>query len=136
MPTRKYSDEQLEVAVKKSFSFAGVLRELDLKQAGGTQKSVKEHTQRLGLDIGHFTGQGHNRDKLSKPISELKSKCSVRRRLIQKRGNVCESCNLSLWLNREIKLEVHHINGKSNEENNLKLLCPNCHSFTDNWRTK
>jgi len=35
-------------------------------------------------------------------------------------------------------LEVHHINGdkRDNTLENLQLLCPNCHSYTDNYGTK
>lgn len=37
-----------------------------------------------------------------------------------------------------IPLETHHIDGikTNNELNNLKLLCPNCHAFTDNYKGK
>ncbi len=33
-------------------------------------------------------------------------------------------------------LEVDHIDGNSenNSENNLRLLCPNCHSLTENYK--
>ena len=41
-------------------------------------------------------------------------------------------------MEQPIPLEVHHIDGDSlnNEMSNLKLLCPNCHAFTDNYRGK
>ena len=37
-----------------------------------------------------------------------------------------------------IPLELHHINGIRNDLRieNLQILCPNCHSFTDNYRGK
>lgn len=77
-----------------------------------------------------------NKAKLG--LSNLGSKTSVRKFLIEFRGNVCEKCGLSEWLNNKIILEIHHIDGntKNNSEANLQLLCPNCHSFTDNWRKK
>ena len=39
------------------------------------------------------------------------------------------------WLGNPIKLHLHHIDGNhlNNELSNLQLLCPNCHSFTDNY---
>lgn len=48
----------------------------------------------------------------------------------------CYSCNLSEWLNKLIPLELEHIDGNSSNHmlNNLTLLCPNCHSFTDTYR--
>jgi hypothetical protein len=56
--------------------------------------------------------------------------------LIGERGHKCESCNLSAWLNKPITLELDHIDGdtRNNVKDNLKLLCPNCHSMTSTWR--
>lgn len=50
----------------------------------------------------------------------------------------CECCGLSTWLGKEIPLELHHKDGdnQNNELENLELLCPNCHSLTDNYRWK
>jgi len=46
----------------------------------------------------------------------------------------CECCNLTEWLNEPIPIELHHINGDrfNNNLDNLQILCPNCHSKTDN----
>ena len=56
--------------------------------------------------------------------------------LLQIRPYQCECCKNTEWLGKKIKLEVHHIDGDNtnNELENLKLLCPNCHSFTDTWK--
>ena len=58
--------------------------------------------------------------------------------LIKLRGHKCESCNNTEWLGQPIKLEVHHINGdkRDNTLENLQLLCPNCHSYTDKYGVK
>lgn len=58
--------------------------------------------------------------------------------LISKRGHKCECCLNEEWLGKPITLELEHIDGnnENNEENNLKLLCPNCHSQTPTWRKK
>lgn len=50
----------------------------------------------------------------------------------------CEECFLTQWQNKSIILQLHHINGKNtdNRLENLLLLCPNCHSQTDNWSGK
>ena len=63
---------------------------------------------------------------------------TVRRYLIKIRGYKCEQCKNSIWDGKPIPLDTHHINGNSgdNRLENLKLLCPNCHSLTDNFKSK
>jgi hypothetical protein len=63
---------------------------------------------------------------------------SVRRHLIELRGERCEQCG---WNSRHpvtdrVPLEVDHMDGnyKNNRFDNLKLLCPNCHSLTPTFR--
>lgn len=58
--------------------------------------------------------------------------------LIQERGHICEECGLTEWLSKPITLELEHIDGdnQNNVKENLKLLCPNCHSYTDTWKGK
>ena len=55
--------------------------------------------------------------------------------LLKLRPQQCECCKLTQWLEQPIKLEVHHIDGDNtnNVLENLQLLCPNCHSYTDSW---
>lgn len=71
-------------------------------------------------------------------IGVYRSKDSRRLALIESRGNKCEDCGLFDWRNKPIALEVHHLDGDSsnNKSENLRLLCPNCHSQTDNFRFK
>ena len=50
----------------------------------------------------------------------------------------CECCGLDSWMGQNIPLEVHHIDGDTNNNtrNNLTVLCCNCHAQTGNWRRK
>lgn len=52
--------------------------------------------------------------------------------------NKCSICGISEWNNNQLNLELDHIDGKrtNHELNNLRLLCPNCHSQTDTYRSK
>lgn len=58
-----------------------------------------------------------------------------KRELIKMRGHQCEYCKNTKWFEEEIKLELHHIDGDhaNCELTNLQLLCPNCHSYTENY---
>ena len=71
-----------------------------------------------------------------KAAVHLKQRGSVRMFLIRTRGYRCSECGLSLWREKKLPLEVEHINGvrDDNRDENVKLLCPNCHSLTPTWR--
>ena len=58
--------------------------------------------------------------------------------LVKERGHRCECCKLELWVDTPITLELDHIDGdnKNNVRDNLRLLCPNCHSKTPTWRKR
>lgn len=52
--------------------------------------------------------------------------------ILKKRGHRCEECGNTEWIEGNIPLEIHHIDGnhRNNIPENVKLLCPNCHSQT------
>jgi hypothetical protein len=54
------------------------------------------------------------------------------------KNHICENCNLSEWLGDKIPIELHHIDGNKFNNNliNLMILCPNCHSKTENYAGK
>ena len=58
-----------------------------------------------------------------------------RRVLAALRGYACEVCNISSWNGKDLVLQVDHINGDpyNNTPENLRLICPNCHSQTDTF---
>lgn len=48
----------------------------------------------------------------------------------------CQMCGMeNEWQEKEIVLQLDHINGdyRDNRIENLRFLCPNCHSQTKNW---
>ena len=145
----KYSEKDIRLAVAENKSIAGVLRQLGLRPIGGNYKTVHKAIKELNLDTSHFTGQGWNVGLAFKPKTSISDdsvfiensdyRCSwrLRERYKKKTGiNKCENCGLDKWQGQAIPLEIHHINGVNtdNRIENLKLLCPNCHALTSNYR--
>jgi hypothetical protein len=71
-------------------------------------------------------------------FGELSNDKMRRKRLLELRGNQCQGCGLSEWMERPIPLELHHIDGDTdnNSQENLVLLCPNCHAIQPTHRRK
>lgn len=138
----QFSKEEIEQFVKDSKSYAELARKIGYDSAaknGSAYRTVHQMIDELNLDTSHFTGQGWNKDNFD--YSRFKYGRAIKNgtalaAIVNLRGHKCESCGLSEWMGKKITLEVHHIDGNSlnNELDNLQLLCPNCHSMTDNWK--
>jgi hypothetical protein len=68
------------------------------------------------------------------------SRLTVKRRLLAERvkAHRCDGCGLDEWRGRTVRLDLHHVNGDPRDHRlrNLRLLCPNCHSQTDNFAAR
>lgn len=140
----KYTKELLQEAVNNSVSYAGVLRFLGLRQAGGTQHHISNRIKFFELDTSHFTGKVWNRGGISLsrktaeevlivlPSGSSRPKVKQLRRALLESG-IKMKCRCGLtdeWQGIRIVLEVDHVNGDwlDNKLENLRFLCPNCHS--------
>lgn len=149
---RSWTDEELIEAVKTSTTKADVLRKIGLTLAG-SYKMLSAHIARLNLDISHFkstkdiltTARLSKRKELS--LDELLISDGyyydshlVKKKLLKEKvlKYECTECKLTEWRNKSISLQLDHINGErcDNRLENLRLLCPNCHSQTDTFSGK
>lgn len=138
---RKFSNEELAQIVNESRSFREIAGKLGYaKDGGGTITSIKNMCRELNLDTTHLLGQSWNKENYDYELftinSVKKNGITTLNPLIKLRGRQCECCHNTEWLNQPINLEIHHLNGDrtDNRLENLQLLCPNCHSYTENWR--
>ena len=133
---RNYTNDDIIKGASQTKSMAGLLTYLNLKPAGGNYVHLRKTLQKLKVDCSHWTGMGWSKDKQLKDWSTYTRANSCKKHLINLKGNICECCKNTQWLDKPIKLEVHHKDADktNNSLGNLQLLCPNCHSYTDNFR--
>ena len=145
-----YTKELLEESIKDCYSFCELCRKLGLIPKGGNINSVKRKLDEFEVDYSHFTGKKwcvnpKNPVYRGKFLPNLSEHSSLRsayvKRLLFRMGlkeNKCEKCGLSEWQGESLVCELHHINGDStdNRIENLIILCPNCHSQTENFRSR
>lgn len=131
-------------AVKSSTSVMGVLRYLGKREAGGSHAHYSRRIKSLGVDVSHFTGSVHNKGKpaqnkkVAEDILVLRStgrrqKAEQLRRALLEIGvpYICSRCECRPeWLGKPLILDVDHINENwlDDRKENLRFLCPNCHS--------
>jgi hypothetical protein len=141
-----WTDEDLAAAVASSRTYADVMRRLGYEPSGGVHRWLKARIRSLGLSTVHFTGQASNdgrRRGRGLPLEEVMVAGStyttgnLRKRLIRE-GRLparCAECRRVEWRGQPITLMLDHINGDPTDHRfeNLRLLCPNCHSQTPTW---
>ena len=143
--------------VQSSVSIAEVSRQLGLKPSGGNHRMISTRLRLLNISTGHFKGQGWAKGEsaitslaiarltVQKAIPDeavfVKNSPLVYGQRIIKRmlrlgwKYLCAECGLSEWCGKPISLHLDHLNGISNDNRleNLRLLCPNCHSQTPTY---
>lgn len=127
----------LLISEKRSLSY--ISRELKCKHT-----TLNTYLKKMGIEYsGDKSGKYiKNRNNNKKPASYYLNDYvfihshKLKLKLIEDgiKSHECEKCNLSEWMCVKIPLELHHIDGNrfNNNLDNLQVLCPNCHSLTEN----
>lgn len=146
---KKWDEQQLADAVKASESIRSVLIKIGLKPAGGNYTFINKQIKLLRLDISHFKGKAWNKGrKLPSKRKSLDDLLVVDsnyqsyklKKLLFKFGLKNQECELCGWakisLDGRLPLELDHVNGdgRDNRIENLRILCPNCHSLQPTHR--
>ena len=110
---------------------------------GVSRDRFKRYAIKYGLFNPNQSGKGikkskyHDEEIFSNSLKKISPTLLIKR-LKEKREWKCECCGISEWNGEKLSLEVHHIDGNrfNNDLSNLQILCPNCHSLTENWRSR
>ena len=149
---RKWNEQDLRKAVAISFSKRQVLKILGLVEAGGNYEQITKYINLYKIDTSHFLGKGSNKGKtlIRKHIYSLKEilvkdsnfqSHKLKKRLFAEKIKKpkCEMCGWEkISVDGRIPIELDHINGNhhDNRIENLRILCPNCHSLQSTHRGK
>lgn len=120
----------------------------EIQQAYDSGLTVRQCARRFGFALCSWHAavkRGAIKPRPTRmPIGELlvvgraqTARCHLKRRLLDEglKSNKCEQCGLTQWRSQPLSMALHHVNGngKDNRLQNLELLCPNCHSQTENF---
>lgn len=145
----KYTKEEIEKIVIESKSLSDVCRGMNISTKGSNYYTARRYIEYFNLDISHFETKDEQLKKLNifKTIPLIKilvenstylNTHTLKRRLLKEglKFNKCEICDLeSEWNHKPLIMQLDHINGTSNDNRieNLRMICPNCHSQTETF---
>ncbi len=142
--------------INKSLSLVEVLEHFGLLGSGGNYKTLQRRCLKDKIDLSKFKESGKIKKILSLNDFNKKKKIAIESILVLgskynrvrlknrllKEGileNKCIICGqLPEWNGKTLVLQIDHINGISNDNRleNLRILCPHCHSQTENFAGK
>ena len=160
MRKSKYTKEVLDPVASNSQSLGEVLTKLGLRRTGGNYRMISSRLRLTEVKTDHFRGQGWARGKtqenhpaiakgavrLRRPdedvfVANSPETCGYRLvRRLRRLGwkYACHECGITHWRDRPLNLHLDHVNGVNNDNRfeNLRFLCPNCHSQTETYCRK
>lgn len=109
-----------------------------MKKKRNNNKQQRLEICRAAAAVGGLLKQQVRKDRVADAEWGDLFKSDYRDRVFIEQCGCCLGCGLSTWNGLSITLELDHISGDRQDESrgNLRLLCPNCHSQTDTFRSK
>lgn len=130
--------------VATSTSIHEVLTKMNVAVTRTSYNAARKAIHLFECDTSHFTKKRKRSHSTKTSLENLLVEGStystnlLKHRLINEGvlKNACTKCgNPGVWLNEKLVLHLDHINGVRNDHRlqNLRLLCPNCHSQTGTY---
>lgn len=131
----KITDEQIKECYGKGITLHQASSELNLTVVTLWRRAKK-------LDLKWKDIPRTNSKKV--PLDEILSgnypdyqTFKLKNRLIAEniKANICEVCGITEWNGISINMQLDHIDGNSHNHSleNLRMICPNCHSQTETY---
>lgn len=140
------SIDEIREIVENAVSMSDVMRKLGYTaNRGNSVGGLKRYLDENGIDYKRFTKEnprccyrkGIPLEKILVKDSDYTNMTRLKQRILDEGllVNVCDCCGISEWQGKPLVLQMDHINGdnRDNRLENLRLLCPNCHSQTDTF---
>lgn len=145
---RTYNRDGFVLAANESLCWSDVCKALNLTVCGHNYKVLQQFATYHNIDVSHFdVKETFRRNKKAYTYDEIYCEHSLfsRQMLNRKTKQLkvleykCEKCgNDGTWCGEYLGLELDHKNGvhDDNRVDNLRWLCPNCHSQTSTYKGK
>lgn len=137
--------EELEKLVKESNSLSEILRKQGKSVSGSAVKILKDTLDNYRISYLFLDEISISKKQI--PLNEILvenrnyKSSDLKKRLIKEglKEDKCEICGCSNeWNGKLLILQLDHINGNhsDNRLENLRIVCPNCHSQTETFSNK
>ncbi len=141
-------EDEFREIIAQATSVTEILRNIEASIGGSSRETLQKRIELLQIDTSHLSvwkervGEKFSERKI--PLENILVEHStyqrqhLKRRLIENglMENRCAICGLEPeWEGKKLTLNLDHINGikDDNRLENLRLVCPNCHSQTDTF---
>lgn len=139
--------EEFKNIVNESSTITECLKKLGLVNKGRNNKTFLDRVKEENISIDHIRKYSANKNSIKRriPLQEYlilgrQIHGSVIKKRLVEAGMMKDECSicgqLPIWNNKPLSLELDHINGNrlDNRIENLRIVCPHCHSQTDTFR--
>lgn len=146
----KKTDEEIINAVNNNLTMLSAANSIGMSMTTFRARAIKLNVYKPNQSRKGVKRLRSEYEKITIPLNEILEGLHptyatghLKRRLLKEgiKEEVCENlkCNVtSMWLNEYLSLHLDHIDGDCNNHKleNLRLLCPNCHTQTPTYAGK